>query len=459
MYASLHSPLGRIEPALMPFSRKIHQTLACLSFFLMAGPTLRPAVASGAPSQIASQTSTKDKSSSPALDATASLQLFDAAVQTVEADLPKGSELSARWSGQATSTRATLEALLSRPKATRNENSTTQNTAVNGETLARDAVNSLLHIAPEIRGRLYGNDEQPFWALSTVFSGKRDSARLRQIGAWLERRGKRWFVRRVFADSPAERAGLLRGDEIVSVGGLPLAPVISFASLRPNATVNIKYRRLPWGTPQTLTLQTVSESFVESAWRDTAKGARIRNVQNKRIAYLPLWSATHPEIHAALLAAARAAEHDADAMVLDLRGGFGGGDLSYLDSVFAVPSDSDKGGIPQRAAAFDKPLVALIDAETSGGKEWLAWLIHREHRGQLVGAPTAGARQSGHATELEPHRALLYLAEIPTAGVTDAPVVPDQAESGSLMYAAGSDRQLDRALGLAAAAAVGAAAQ
>jgi len=295
--------------------------------------------------------------------------------------------------------------------------------------------------------------DQEYWALQSIFSGHLDGYRVRQIGAWFSRRGSRWFVRNVFPDSPAERAGLRRGDEIITVDGAPLAPVKSFTRLQPNEKANVAFRRLPWEKPRTVAVPTVLASFQEGLLRTVQDSKFLYDVRGKKVAYVALPAGTHAAFRTALTQAVSQAESTADALVLDLRDGFGGADLAYLDPFFDMPkAASPKGGVQK--AVFDKPLVLLIDGGTSSGKEWLAWFVKKQGRGTLVGTRTAGAFLAGKLFDVAPRRFALYLAVADTqklsTNLEGHGVEPDIPVVGGLMYAAGIDPQLKKALEVAA---------
>src|SRR5438445_352052 len=57
------------------------------------------------------------------------------------------------------------------------------------EAHARLALNELLGQLKASRTRVVGEDDQEFWALLSIFGGRLDDARLRQSGAWFQRKG------------------------------------------------------------------------------------------------------------------------------------------------------------------------------------------------------------------------------------------------------------------------------
>jgi carboxyl-terminal processing protease len=307
----------------------------------------------------------------------------------------------------------------------------------------KGAVAALLADAGAQGTGLLTDADQDYWALRSAFSGELAGAPVRHPGAFFERRGKRWFVRSVLPGSPADDAGLLRGDEIIAVDGRPLSPVRSFSSLKAGEKAHVEIRRTPMEAPRRLDVGTVHESWQQSLLRGMQASQRFIKVEGRTIGYVWLPAATSDEFRSALHAAAQTFETKADALVLDLRGGVGGADLAYLEPFFALP---DPKGQPQKPT-YSKPLVALVDDRTSGGREWLAWLLKRRGRATVIGEPTAGAFLARRLIDVGPGER--FALQLPVAGgkglggqLEGHPVVPDVAVDAPLMYAAGVDEAL-----------------
>lgn len=280
---------------------------------------------------------------------------------------------------------------------------------------------------------------QEYWAWRSIFHGW-EEAKIRHAGLWFERRGAKWFVAHVFQGSPAAKAGLMRGDEIVSVQGKPLEPVASFTGLGAQEKAELVFKRQPWAAPTKVLLDTVVEGFGETLLKDMQAGQSLSTVDGLKVAYVALPSATDDRFRAELHRAAITAETQADALVLDLRGAFGGGDLTYLE---AFLGDKTK-------PLYSKPLVVLVDEQTRHGKEWLAWLVQKRKRGAVVGARTAGSLRPAQMLEVVPKRQAVVVPvgerDAPGAELEGVGVTPDEVVEQTLMYAAGADPQLTRAV-------------
>lgn len=292
---------------------------------------------------------------------------------------------------------------------------------------------------------LLSDQDQEYWALRSFFSGNIEGFRFRQTGAWFERRGKRWFVRAALPGSPAADAGLKRGDEIVSVDGVPLAPVASFSRLRPTVKARVTYKRLAYEKSATVDVATRVESVQETLLRAMQTSRHLYDLDKVKIGYVWLPAATNPAFKDELTEAVAAFQKDADALVLDLRDAFGGADLTYLEPFFALDGHD---------AAYTKPLVVLIDAETRSGRERLAWMLKRQKRATLVGEATAGDYAVTTVRDVAGGDYLVALASTAVdAKLPAETVMPDVPVERGLMYTAGADEQLSTALKAAVGAA------
>ena len=144
---------------------------------------------------------------------------------------------------------------------------------------------------------------------------------------------------------------------------------------------------------------------------------------------------------------------DADALVWDLRGGWGGAQPQYLDlfnahsptmKVTARDGETDLVGVKWR-----KPVAALINEGTRSGKEVLAYGFREYRLGELVGSRTEGAVLAATAF-LVGDEGLLLLAvdDVVVDGrrLEGAGVEPTIEVAFDSRYAAGADPQLDRAV-------------
>ena len=146
---------------------------------------------------------------------------------------------------------------------------------------------------------------------------------------------------------------------------------------------------------------------------------------------------------------------DADALVWDLRDGWGGAQPQYLDlfnprsptmKVTARDGETDLVGVKWR-----KPVAALINGGTRSGKEVLAYGFREYRLGELVGSRTEGAVLAATAF-LVGDEGLLLLAvdDVVVDGrrLEGSGVEPTIEVAFDSRYAAGADPQLERAVEL-----------
>ena len=318
---------------------------------------------------------------------------------------------------------------------------TSDDAALNG------AISSLLSRMGRSHTKFLSTDDQEYWALKSIFSGDLNGMPVKHIGIWFERRGARWFARNVFPGGPAAAAGIVRGDEMLSVDGQPFSPVAAFAKAKAGQTVQLAYKHLPWQPSVTVGLKVVDGSLQKALHEAMLASWMVHEQGGKKIAYIWLPTGTHEEFKKTLVTFAREASKQADALVLDLRDGFGGADPTFLEPFFQTDPKAP-------APIYTKPLVTLVNEGTRSGKEWLAWLIQGQKRGPLVGTRTAGAFLAAKLFDVVPGRYALYL---PVGGTRNigvelegVGVSPDVTVAWPLSYAAGGDPQLSEAFNVAA---------
>jgi carboxyl-terminal processing protease len=181
------------------------------------------------------------------------------------------------------------------------------------------------------------------------------------------------------------------------------------------------------------------QQFFLNATRDSM---RIVPIGAHATGYFHLWAGAHPVFLESINAAMEAFESKrVDALILDLRGGFGGAGLEYLAKLKSSPHLSQV------------PRYVLIDDGVRSGKEWLAATVRTEKLGTLVGSKTAGMFLGGAPHRFFDDKYLLYLAEHtftpPGIGeIEGIGIEPDVAVDPCRAYCAGTDPQLDKAVEL-----------
>ena len=334
--------------------------------------------------------------------------------------------------------------------------STEEQSAVINRMLAELGASHTGHFTP---------DQVAYYDLFDIFSGalRRDRERLFPggrvayvgIGAITKEIDGKTFITGILDGFPASRAGLERGDEVLSVDGAPYRAIGSFHD-KAGKTVAIAIRRSVGAEPKTLTV-TPEEIRPAQAYLDAMRNsARVIEKDGVKIGYIHVWSYAgdqyqellEKELNTGALAAA-------DALVWDLRDGWGGAQLSYLDTFDRQGPTMTvvrRNGEPELIGfRWQKPVAMLVNGGTRSGKEILAYGMKSQHYGEVVGTRTAGAVLAGRAFILSDNSLLLLaVADVLVDGhrLEGVGVEPTVAVPQDLPYSAGTDPQLERALEL-----------
>jgi carboxyl-terminal processing protease len=274
------------------------------------------------------------------------------------------------------------------------------------------------------------------------------------IGVATREIGGSVFVTDVYDGGPADTAGVLAGDEILWVDGKPFSGAGSFAG-RTAAPSILTVRREAGADPITVTVPVErlkpSASLVEA----TAASAEVVERDGYRIGYLRIWAYTDNAMKGTIEEAITGPLAEADALVLDLRGRWGGAPATAADTFVGGAPDmvmTDRRGRPNLVnARWRKPMVAIIDEGTRSGMEIFAHAL-KANGIPLVGTATAGAVVGGRGYML-PDDSLLIVAVVDVtvdgARLEDAPVTPDVDVPFDIRHAAGGDPQREAATALA----------
>lgn len=261
------------------------------------------------------------------------------------------------------------------------------------------------------------------------------------------------FASDVYDGSPAAKAGILPGDEILSVDGAPYHEIISFRD-KVGRSVDVRLRRSPGAEPIVVKAQVERLRPLPTFEKAIAESASIVEHDDRKIGYIRLWTlAARRSMSNVAEALAEGPLKDADGLVLDLRGRWGGGSADaaelFLGDTPPFRLIERNGEAMLANVRWRKPLVAIIDEGTRSGLEVFAYALQVNDI-KLVGSRTAGALLAGRAYVL-PDDSLLEIA-VSDAVIGDdvrlegIGVEPDIAVGLSLPYAAGKDAQREAAI-------------
>ncbi len=308
----------------------------------------------------------------------------------------------------------------------------------------------------------YRQDNPAYYQLVDIFAGSLrrqlprlfpDGVRYPGIGLFTRESNSKLFVSGLIAGLPAERAGLLVGDEIVDVGGQPFAPVGSFAG-KVGYEVTVHIRRTADGPIQGIDVRPSWISPADAFEKAMDDGARIIEASGKKIGYVRIWSyagGRYQDMLERLLSAGKL--KDVDALVWDLRDGWGGAQPYYLD-IFGDLGPTMKmterdGEWGMSNVKWRKPVALLINGGSRSGKEVLAYGFKKYGVGEVIGTRTAGALLAGRAFLLKDDSLLLLAVsdvEVDGERLEGVGVTPTIEVPFTLDYAGGQDPQLDKAV-------------
>ncbi len=260
------------------------------------------------------------------------------------------------------------------------------------------------------------------------------------------------FISGVLAGFAAERAGLLVGDEIIDVDGKPFAPVDSFQG-KVGKETKVAIRRARDGTIRRIAV--VPETIVPSeAYRQAMENsARTIHADGFSIGYVRAWTLYEKSYVDALRGMLfRGFQRSADALILDMRDGWGGGNpdiLQYFDRHLPLVQLTGREGNPRSDnTRWRAPVVLLVNLGTRSMKEIFAYGFRKYGYGELVGTRTAGAVLGARGVLLQNGLLILPMFNIEVDGeaLEGRGVAPTIEVPFDIRYAEGRDSQLDRAV-------------
>jgi carboxyl-terminal processing protease len=273
------------------------------------------------------------------------------------------------------------------------------------------------------------------------------------IGIFTQSLDGKTFISGVLSGLAASKAGLLVGDEIIAADGDPFHPIKSFApKVNQEVTLTIRHRS---DAPAEDVIVVPEQIHPNKAFlKAMEESARIIDTNGVKIGYIHVWSyagAQYQQLLERELSSGRLKE--ADALVWDLRDGWGGAESEYLHLFTGrapVTTLINRDGRKSVAnVSWRKPVAMLINGGTRSGKEILAYGFREYGVGEVIGSRTAGAVLAGRAYLLSDGSfVLIAVADVLVDGrrLEGVGVMPTISVPFLLPYAQGQDPQLDRAV-------------
>jgi len=326
-------------------------------------------------------------------------------------------------------------------------------------------INRMLDELAASHTRYYTPDDPAYYQLLDIFAGslRRELRRIfpdgqviyPSIGIFTQRLGDKLFISGLLDGFPAAKAGLRVGDELLAADGAPYRPIRSFAA-KVNQEVTLQVRRSRDEPPHDVVVVPQQTKPNEAFLKAMQGSARVIHTNGVAIGYIHVWSYAGAQYQ-------RLLEHElfsgtlkeVEALVLDLRDGWGGAQAHYLDLFNAqgptVTMINRHGDVAVDHVKWRKPVVMLVNGGTRSGKEILAYGFKKYGLGEVIGTQTTGAVLAARAFLLSDGSLLLLAVDdvfvdgqrLEGVGVTPTIEVPFTVE-----YAQGKDPQLERALEL-----------
>lgn len=296
-------------------------------------------------------------------------------------------------------------------------------------------VNRLLSELHASHTALYTKADMDYWGLNSLFSATNDGYAIQFAGIWPQQREGQWYARYVFENSPAARAGVVQGDRLLKLNGRPFTP-LAFTGESDSLTFSRGGK-----APRDVSLQAIRQGIVKGFIDSSADSRQVLNVRDKKVGYFHLWTARDVILQSLKDSLSAFESARVDALIIDLRGGYGGTSPDYLE--------------PVRTSAYlmSIPKYFLIDDGVRSGKEMLAAMIKRDKLGTLVGSRTAGAFLGAAPVRLFDDRYFLLLAvrggvQLDLPPIEGVGVKPDVPVTACRARCAAPDTELTKALAL-----------
>jgi len=335
-------------------------------------------------------------------------------------------------------------------------------TRASSEEALASVTNSMLSELHASHTRYYTRYEPEYYQLSDIFAGALRRRGLERafpggrisypgigILSRLDMQGHS-VITGVIERTPAQQAGLLAGDVIVFADGAPFQPVQSFRD-KIGKEVVLSLRRA--GAFMQISATPVDIEPNKMFLDGLRASARIIRANGRSIGYVHVWcyaGSVYQRTLEHLLS--QSPLNEADALIWDLRDGWGGAIPEYLD-LFNTRAPTmqvtDRNGASElRNVKWRKPVAMLVNGGTRSGKEILAYGFKKYRLGEVIGTRTEGAVLAATAFLIGGGLLLLAVQDVRVdgerlEGVGVVPTIEVRADPASVGL---SDPQLDRAI-------------
>lgn len=232
--------------------------------------------------------------------------------------------------------------------------------------------------------------DQAFYVMDALANAQMP-AEAPHFGAWFRKTVDGYTVQMVLNGTEAERKDFRKGDVVLTVDQKPFSPIAALDE-KVGKDVQLEVRRRDRVIQKSVHVDRgpLLEAFLNAS-RDSR---RVIDRNGRKIGYFHLWTQAQEAFRNALSSAVYGPLSKTDAMILDLRDGFGGRPEGYADPFFrpevAIESRLSDSLRVDQIFGYQRPLVVLINGGSRSAKEVLSFILKKSKRATLVGIPTAG---------------------------------------------------------------------
>ena len=253
----------------------------------------------------------------------------------------------------------------------------------------RDDVDEMIAEFKDSHFEMLTDEDQGYYLMDGIAKGHK-AADMPEIGAWFKETPQGYQVQMVTEGSPAAAAGLRKGDTMLAVDDQPFSPVQGF---RHDVGKQARLRVARDGKELLMNAGVATEPALDMFLDGTRDSAHIIVDGGKKIGYVHLWTQANDDFKNLLSSLVYGKLAYTDAMILDLRDGFGGRPEGYGDPFFRPGVTIDwkfTNSTSHEMYGYDKPLAVLINSGSRSAKEVLSFIFKVSHRATLIGTTTAG---------------------------------------------------------------------
>lgn len=320
-----------------------------------------------------------------------------------------------------------------------------------------------LAMAQTIESQRLSDDSLEYFLVQAFQASKaEDRLALNHIGIEATATDGGYLVTAALEGYPAHQAGIERGDKIIELDGAPFHPVYSFNSRgfifkRSTGKHLLEFERS--GNTETVEITPVFENLYDSYRSATLNSVQEFSLGNKTISYIRFWGLSRSTSDLFTLEQIMRSFAGSDGMIVDLRNSFGYLSSTHLD-LFARNGRGyfDASGSSNRHAAimqgfpiatsrpFTKPIVVLVNSETRGGAELLAYGLSKLGRITTLGQNSPGRIGSYSSSDASLEYSSAEETLIDGQGFETIGVVPKEVIPFPFTQSSRSDPQFESAV-------------